>query len=148
MAGGQSIHCKGKKTDRPDLVVFLNGLPISIIELKNPADETADVSKAFNQIKNYQNEISQLFEPSAVNIISDGTVARIGSITANSERFMPWRVASGIEDPAKHLELEVMIRGVFEKRLSSPTCVISSCFRRSAGAPSKLQQVITNSMAS
>ncbi|MBK7366102.1 MAG: type I restriction endonuclease subunit R [Nitrosomonas sp.] len=107
---------KGKKTDRPDLVVFLNGLPISIIELKNPADETADVSKAFNQIKNYQNEISQLFEPSAVNIISDGTVARIGSITANSERFMPWRVASGIEDPAKHLELEVMIRGVFEKK--------------------------------
>jgi type I restriction enzyme R subunit len=106
---------KGKKTDRPDLVVFLNGLPISIIEMKNPADESADVSKAFNQIRNYQAEISQLFEPSAVNIISDGTVARIGSITASAERYMPWRVAEGIDDPARHLEMEVLIRGVFEQ---------------------------------
>ncbi len=106
---------KGKKTDRPDLVVFINGLPISIIELKNPADETADVTKAFNQIKNYQAEITQLFEPSAINIISDGAVARIGSITADAERYMPWRVADGIKDHTKHLELEVMIRGVFEK---------------------------------
>jgi len=106
---------KGKKTDRPDLVVFINGLPISIIELKNPADENTDVSKAFNQIKNYQAEISQLFEPTAINIISDGTVARLGSITADSERYMPWRVADGIDDHTKHLELEVMVRGVFEK---------------------------------
>lgn len=107
---------RGKKTDRPDLVVFLNGLPVSVIELKNPADETADVYKALNQIKNYQAEISQLFEPSVVNVISDGTVARVGSITADGERYMPWRVADGIDDPSKHLELEVMVRGVFEKR--------------------------------
>lgn len=106
---------KGKRTDRPDLIVFLNGLPISIIELKNPADETADVTKALNQIKNYQREISQLFEPSAINIISDGSIARIGSITADAERYMPWRVAEGIDDPEKHLELEVLIKGVFEK---------------------------------
>ena len=106
---------KGKRTDRPDLVVFLNGLPVIIIELKNPADESSDVTKAFNQIKNYQVEISQLFEPSAANIISDGAVARIGSITADAERYMPWRVADGIEDPTKHLELEVLIRGVLEK---------------------------------
>ena len=106
---------KGKKTDRPDLVVFLNGLPVSVIELKNPADESADVYKAFNQIKNYQTEIPQLFEPSALSVISDGTVARIGSITADAERYMPWRIAEGIEDPSKMLELEVMIRGVFHR---------------------------------
>lgn len=106
---------KGKRTDRPDVVIFLNGLPIAIVELKNPADETADVTKAFNQITNYQAEIGQLFEPSAINVISDGTVARVGSITADAERYMPWRVAEGIDDPTKHLELEVLIRGVFEK---------------------------------
>jgi type I restriction enzyme R subunit len=107
---------KGKKTDRPDLVVFLNGLPISVIELKNPADESADIHKALNQIKNYQLEISQLFEPSAFNIISDGTVARMGSLTADAERYMPWRVAEGIEDTSQHLELEVLMRGVFDQR--------------------------------
>lgn len=106
---------KGKKTDRPDLVVFLNGLPVSVIELKNPADESADVYKAFNQIKNYQNEITQLFEPSALSVISDGTVARIGSITADAERYMPWRFVEGIEDTSKMMELEVMVRGVFHR---------------------------------
>ncbi|EQD65050.1 protein containing Restriction endonuclease, type I, EcoRI, R subunit/Type III, Res subunit, partial [mine drainage metagenome] len=63
---------KGKLPVRPDMVVFLNGLPLGVIELKNPADMQADVRKAYNQIRNYQDEIPQLFEPSAVNVISDG----------------------------------------------------------------------------
>ncbi|MHB1657647.1 MAG: type I restriction endonuclease subunit R, partial [Burkholderiales bacterium] len=105
---------KGKLPVRPDMVVFLNGLPVGVIELKNPADITADVRKALNQITNYQNEIPQLFEPSAVNVISDGAVARVGSITADFDRYAPWRLADGI-DPKQHLELEVLVRGLFRQ---------------------------------
>lgn len=107
---------KGTKTVRPDMVVFVNGLPLAVIELKNPADETADVFAAFNQIQNYKNEIPQLFEPNMVCVISDGAVARLGSISADQERFMPWRVAVGIADPDEHLELEVLVKGLFERQ--------------------------------
>ena len=107
---------KGSKTVRPDMVAFINGLPLAVIELKNPADEKADVFAAFNQIQNYKNEIPQLFEPNAVCIISDGAVARVGSISADQERFMPWRVAPGIAAPEQHLELEVLVKGLFERQ--------------------------------
>lgn len=107
---------KGSKTVRPDLVAFVNGLPLAVIELKNPADEKADVYAAFNQIQNYKNEIPQLFEPNVVCVISDGPVARVGSISADQERFMPWRMAEGIENPDLHLELEVLVKGLFEKQ--------------------------------
>ncbi len=107
---------KGSKTVRPDMVAFVNGLPLAVIELKNPADEKADVFAAFNQIQNYKNEIPQLFEPNVVCVISDGAVARLGSISANQERFMPWRVAEGIATPEQHLELEVLVRGLFERK--------------------------------
>ncbi len=107
---------KGSKTVRPDMVAFVNGLPLSVIELKNPADEKADVYAAFNQIGNYKNEIPQLFEPNVVCVISDGTVARIGSISADQERFMPWRVADGLDNPDQHLELEVLVKGLFERK--------------------------------
>ena len=107
---------KGSKTVRPDMVAFVNGLPLSVIELKNPADEKADVFAAFNQIQNYKNEIPQLFEPNAVCIISDGAVARVGSISADQERFMPWRVADGITTPEQHLELEVLVKGLFDRQ--------------------------------
>lgn len=107
---------KGSKTVRPDLVAFVNGLPLAVIELKNPADEKADVYAAFNQIQNYKNEIPQLFEPNVVCVISDGPVARVGSISADQERFMPWRMAEGIENPDLHLELDVLVKGLFEKQ--------------------------------
>lgn len=104
---------KGSKTDRPDLVAFVNGLPLAVIELKNPADANVDVWQAYSQVKNYQNEIPQLFEPTLCNIISDGTVARVGSITANQEWYVPWRAADGIEDNSQHMELEILVRGLF-----------------------------------
>ena len=93
---------KGKTTCRPDLVAFVNGIPLGVIELKNPADEDTDVTVAFEQIQNYKAAIQQLFEPNLCCVISDGTVARVGSITADEERFMPWRVAEGIEQPEEH----------------------------------------------
>lgn len=106
---------KGSKTVRPDMVAFVNGIPLSVIELKNPADEKADVYAAFNQISNYKNEVPQLFEPNLVCVISDGAVARIGSISADQERYMPWRVANGINEPELHLELEVLVKGLFDR---------------------------------
>ena len=106
---------KRKTTCRSDLVAFVNGVPLGVIELKNPADEDTDVTVAFQQIQNYKAEIQQLFEPNLCCVISDGTVARVGSITADEERFMPWRVADGIEQPEQHLELEVLVRGLFAR---------------------------------
>lgn len=105
-----------KDNRRPDIVVFLNGLPITVIELKNPADEDADVWAAYNQIQTYKRVISVLFVFNEALIISDGTVARLGSLTANQERFMFWRSIDGLRDDTEDtLELEVMIRGFFKK---------------------------------
>lgn len=77
---------------RPDVVVFVNGLPLAVIELKNAADENADIDKAFNQLQTYKRNIPSLFTYNAALIISDGVEARIGTLTADRSRFMPWRI--------------------------------------------------------
>jgi type I restriction enzyme, R subunit len=101
---------------RPDLVVFLNGLPIAIFELKNPADEEATIGTAYNQLLTYQAEIPALFHTNELLVISDGTEARLGCLTSHRERFLPWRTVDGKETaPKGSLELETLIRGVFEK---------------------------------
>jgi type I restriction enzyme R subunit len=76
---------------RPDIVLFLNGLPIAVIELKNAADENADIEKAFTQLQNYKDEIPSLFTYNQALVVSDGLTARIGTLTADHPRFMPWR---------------------------------------------------------
>lgn len=102
---------------RPDVVVFLNGMPVGVIELKNPGDENATLDGAFNQLQTYKNCIPSLFRTNAVLIISDGLGARIGSLTANRERFMPWRTVDGSEVVgAGTPELETLIKGAFNKR--------------------------------
>lgn len=106
---------QGKKTKRPDVVVFLNGLPVGVIELKNAANEHATIHKAFTQLENYKNDISTLFNTNGVLVISDGLEARIGTLSANFERYMPWRTADGIDIAAKGVsELETLIMGVFK----------------------------------
>ena len=102
---------------RPDLTVFLNGLPVAVIELKNAADEDATIWTAFHQLQTYKKDIPSLFRFNELLVVSDGLEARLGSLTANRERFAPWRTIEG-EDlaPATMLGLEVLIRGVFEKR--------------------------------
>ena len=101
---------------RPDLVVFLNGLPVALFELKNPADEEATLWTAFQQLQTYEAEIPSLFYSNELLVISDGTEARLGCLTSSRERFMPWRTVDGKEVASKgNLELETLIRGVFEK---------------------------------
>lgn len=104
-------------TRRPDIVLFLNGLPIAVIELKNPGDENATVSGAYNQLQTYKREIGSLFRTNALLIASDGMTARIGSLTADEERFMPWRTVDGEDIAPKGLpELEVMIAGILDRQ--------------------------------
>ena len=102
---------------RPDIVLFINGLPLAIIELKNPTDEKATLLTAFRQIQTYKQEIPGLFTYNETILISDGLEARIGSLTADTEWFLPWRTIEGEDEaPSTDLELEVLIRGAFEKQ--------------------------------
>jgi type I restriction enzyme, R subunit len=104
-------------TRRPDLVLFVNGLPLAVIELKNPADEDATVWKAHRQIETYQAQIPALFATNAVLVASDGVQARVGALGAGREWFKPWRTIGGREDAAASLsELQVVLQGVFQQR--------------------------------
>lgn len=101
---------------RPDVVIFVNGLPLGVIELKNTADENATIKGAFNQLQTYKREIPSLFLTNELLIISDGMYARVGTLTADWERFMPWRTIDGETiSPKGSLELEVLIKGIFER---------------------------------
>nr|WP_024593426.1 type I restriction endonuclease subunit R [Pseudoalteromonas sp. TB13] len=107
-----------KGNRRPDVVVFINGLPISVIELKNPADEHADIWNAFNQLQTYKDEISDLFVFNEALIVSDGWIARVGSLTASKERFLPWKTIKHEDDkPLLEFQLETMVRGFFDKEM-------------------------------
>lgn len=101
---------------RPDVVVFINGLPVAVIELKNPGDEKATVKNAFNQIQTYKQDIPSLFAYNEISIISDGNEARMGTIAANLEWFTRWRTVDGVELASNALpQLEVLLRGIFDK---------------------------------
>jgi type I restriction enzyme R subunit len=106
----------GRNSRRPDLVLFVNGLPLAVVELKNAATETATIADAFHQLQTYRDQIPTLFRTNVALITSDGMEARIGSLTADAERFMPWRTETG-EDfaPRGTPELETLLRGVFNR---------------------------------
>ncbi|MDN5752419.1 MAG: type I restriction endonuclease subunit R, partial [Nitrosospira sp.] len=117
LAVNQFTVIEGQHNRRPDIVVFVNGLPLGLIELKNTADENATIWSAFNQLQTYKQQIGSLFHYNEVLMVSDGTNARIGSLTANQEWFKVWRTVDGEGDaPKTALELETLVRGVFEPR--------------------------------
>src|SRR5687768_6442821 len=117
LAVNQFTVSEGQHTRRPDVVLFINGLPLAVIELKNSAAENATVWSAFQQLQTYQAQVPAFFATNAVLVASDGVQARIGSLGAGKEWFKPWRTISGREDaPAHQPELHVMLEGVFEKR--------------------------------
>lgn len=116
LAVNQYTVIEERRNRRPDVVVFVNGLPLGVIELKNPSDENATLEGAYNQLQTYKDQIPSLFRTNAVLVTSDGVQARIGSLTANRERFMPWRTVDGTAVAPKGTpELGVLIEGVFEK---------------------------------
>ena len=103
---------------RPDVVAFVNGLPLAVVELKNPANEQTDVWDAFNQLQTYKDEIGDLFNSNAALVVSDGWTARVGSLTAHAERMLPWRTIANEDDrPRLQMELETLVRGFFKPEL-------------------------------
>src|SRR3990172_927600 len=117
LAVNQFAVAEGQYARRPDVVVFVNGLPLAVIELKNAADENATIWTAFHQLQTYQAQVPSLFATNAALVVSDGVQARIGTLHAGQEWFTPWRTISGetLADP--HLpELQVVMEGVFDKR--------------------------------
>jgi type I restriction enzyme R subunit len=117
LAVNQFTVVEGRNNRRPDLVLFVNGLPLAVLELKNAAAENATIADAYHQLQTYIDQIPSLFRTNAVLVTSDGMEARIGSLTADQERFMPWRTVTG-EDFAHRgtPELETLLRGVFDRR--------------------------------
>jgi type I restriction enzyme R subunit len=104
-------------TRRPDVVLFVNGLPLAVVELKNAADEDATIWTAWQQLQTYQAEIPSLFVPNAVLVISDGVEARVGVVGAGREWFKPWRTVAGDRLADSHVpELQVVLEGVFAPR--------------------------------
>ena len=117
LAVNQFTVIEGQHNRRPDIVVFVNGLPLGVVELKNAADEDATIWTAFNQLQTYKQQIPSLLHYNALLVLSDGLQARIGSLTANQEWFKVWRTIDGEGDaPKTSLELDVLVRGVFEPR--------------------------------
>jgi len=107
-----------KGNRRPDVIVFVNGLPLSVIELKNPADESADIWSAYQQLQTYKDETPDLFVFNEALVVSDGLNARVGSLTANKERFLPWRTLANENDkPLFEYRLETLIKGFFNPEL-------------------------------
>jgi type I restriction enzyme R subunit len=117
LATGQFTVIESGINRRPDIVVFVNGLPLGVIELKAPGGENATLSGAHNQLQTYKTQIPSLFRTNAVLVTSDGITARIGSLTADQERFMPWRTTDGKVIAAKgQPELNILIEGIFDRR--------------------------------
>ena len=117
LAVNQFTVSESKHTRRPDVVLFVNGLPLVLLELKNAADEDATIGTAFEQLQTYRAELPALFAYNALLVVSDGVEARIGTLTAGREWFKPWRTISGEQLAAAQLpEVQVVLEGCFEQR--------------------------------
>ncbi|MNM32911.1 Type-1 restriction enzyme R protein [compost metagenome] len=105
-----------KHTRRPDIILFVNGLPLVLLELKNPADVNADLVKAFDQLQTYKEQIPDVFHYNEILVISDGSEARMGSLSADIERFTRWRTIDGatVDPLGEFNELETLVRGVLQ----------------------------------
>ena len=117
LAVNQFTVVENKQERRPDIVLFVNGLPLAVVELKNPVDENATVWTAWQQLQTYKAELPSLFAMNAVLAVSDGVIARAGTLTAGQEWFKPWRTIGGEElAPVFLPDLQVLIEGLFEQQ--------------------------------
>ena len=130
LAVNQFSVSENRHTRRPDIVLFVNGLPLALIELKNPADEDATIWTAWQQFQTYKAELPTLFAFNELLMVSDGTLARVGTLTAGREWFKPWRTITGetLADPNKP-ELQVALEGVCEPGGFWPSYATSSPLR-------------------
>ncbi len=117
VVASQFTVIENNQNKRPDLVLFVNGIPLVVIELKNAADENTTIKSAFKQLETYKQSIPSLFTYNALLVISDGLEAKAGSLSASFSRFMSWKTADGKVE-ASHLvsQLETLIKGMLNKR--------------------------------
>ena len=117
LAVNQFRVTEDRNTRRPDVVLFVNGLPLGVIELKNPADEDATIWTAWQQLQTYKSELPSLFSMNEALVVSDGNEARLGTLTSGREWFKPWRTVTGETLANTQMtELQVMLEGAFEPR--------------------------------
>lgn len=115
LAVNQFVIREGETEKRPDVILFVNGLPLIVLELKNATNENVGTSDAYNQLQTYKSSISNLFKFNEMMIISDGFNAKAGTISSNEERFMVWRTIDGKnETNTSNTQLEVMIKGMLK----------------------------------
>ena len=103
------------KNRRPDVIVFVNGIPLGLLELKNPTDEHATLKNAWNQVQTYRSDIPSIFVPNAVTVISDGTSAAMSSFSGGFEHYAPWKTIDGRDVVSGVPALEVLVKGVFDQ---------------------------------
>jgi len=139
LRGGETIHDRAKLVDwkdvrnewlavnqftvvgankrRPDIVIFLNGLPLVVVELKGPESASADIQSAYNQIQTYKGDIPALFRSNLLAVVSDGFAARYGTISADFDRYMAWRRVDGetLVDPKSALAWETLVQGLLRR---------------------------------
>ena len=114
VAVNQFTVSENRNTRRPDVVLFVNGLPLGVIELKNPTDEDATIWSAWQQLQTYKSELPTLFSMNEALMVSDGNEARVGTLTSGREWYKPWRTVTGETLASPHMtELQVMLEGVF-----------------------------------
>jgi type I restriction enzyme R subunit len=114
LAVNQFTVIQGGKNRRPDVVVFVNGLPLALFELKKPGDENATLKGAFHQVQTYRKDIGAVFVPNALCVLSDGLGALLGSFSAGFEHYAPWKTIDGKDVVSDRPQLEVLVRGVFD----------------------------------
>ncbi len=118
LAMNQFTIIENKKNRRPDILLFINGLPIGLIELKNPANKEATIRGAFDQVQTYLSEIPSLFNYNELVILADGTEAKVGTFTSSWEWFMPWRTIDGKKrEPLSTPQLEILLKGLCNKEV-------------------------------
>ncbi|MFC1560864.1 HsdR family type I site-specific deoxyribonuclease [Candidatus Latescibacterota bacterium] len=117
LAVNQFTIIENRNNRRPDIILFVNGLPLVQLELKNPADENATIWSAFNQFETYKQQIPSVFRYNEILVISDGLEARAGTITSNKERFTPWKTIDGNEKPKYIPQIEILLKGMLNKEV-------------------------------
>jgi len=115
LAVNQFTVIEERNNRRPDIILFVNGMPLVLIELKNPADENATIWSAFNQFETYQKDIPSIFRFNEILVISDGLEARAGTLTSNRERFTPWKTINNKRMPTSVPQIEVLLKGMANK---------------------------------
>lgn len=126
------------ETKRPDIVIFLNGLPVVVMELKSPKADTVTIEEAYAQIRNYMKSIESMFIYNAFCVISDQSQTRAGTITASFDRFMEWKTVDGDYEETQYADFTTLLNGMFTKSRFLDILHNFICFSKETGGDAKI----------